>query len=194
MKIAKQYSEEDIVQGIKENKREVYEYLYLKLTPVIYSDIRHNSGTREDAEDHFQDVMLTAVANIKAGKYKPENFEGYFRMVSKNLWLKRLRDTGKARITEFEEHHDSAEDISYEFVSDLLNYDKTIDLVSEKLSEMDQSCRSVLDMFYYKKRGLDDIAKSFSWEYSYAKKKIFMCRQRLKEMLQTDKRFQTQTI
>lgn len=194
MKTTKKYSEEEIVQGIKDNKREVYEYLYLKLTPVIYGDIRHNSGTKEDAEDHFQDVMLAAVANIKTGKYKPENFEGYFRMVSKNLWLKRLRDSGKARVTEFEDHHDSADELSPEFVEDLITYDQTIDLVSEKLTEMDQSCRNVLDMFYYKKTGLDDIAKSFSWEYSYAKKKIFMCRQRLKEMLQTDKRFQPQTI
>jgi RNA polymerase sigma factor (sigma-70 family) len=192
MKTAKNYTEEDIVQGIMENKRDVFEYLYLKLTPVIYSDIRYNNGSREDAEDHFQDTLLAAVANVKAGKYERGNFEGYFRTVSKNLWLKKLRNKGKIRTTELEEYHDSPDELSPEFVSNLIVYDKSLDLVNEKLNGMDESCQSVLMMFYHQKTGLDEIAKKFSWEYSYAKKKIFLCRQRLKEMLQTDKRFELQ--
>ena len=186
----KQYSENEIMLGIKEDRREVYEYLYLKLTPVIYSDIRYSSGTREDAEDHFQDTLLVAIANVKAGKYKPGNFEGYCRMISKNLWLKKLRDSGKANSVEFQEHHDSPDQMSAEFVEDLIKYEKTIDLVIVKLNEMDEACRNILTLFYYKKTGLDEIAKQSGWEYSYAKKKIFLCRQRLKEMLQKDKRFE----
>lgn len=192
MKTSKQYSENEIMQGIKDNQREVFEYLYLKLTPVIYSDIRHNSGSKEDAEDHFQETLLVAIANVKSGKYQPGNFEGYFRQVSKNLWLKRLRDTGKARHVEFQEYHDAPDEVSAEFVDDLIKYDETIDMVAKKLSEMDESCKNVLTLFYYKKAGLDEIAKQFSWEYSYAKKKIFLCRQGLKGMLQADKNFKLQ--
>ena len=192
MKSPKQFTEDELMQGIKENKREVFEYLYLKLTPIIYSDIRNNSGSKEDAEDHFQETLLAAIANVKTGRYERGNFEGYFRRVSKNLWLKKLRDSGKYRSIEFQDHHDSPDELSYEFAEKLIEYDHTLDLVNGKLNEMDESCKNVLNLFYYEKRGLDEIAKQSNWEYSYAKKKIFLCRQRLKEMLQTDKRFQIQ--
>jgi len=87
--ISKPFTEEEIVDGVKKNKTEVYEYLYKKLTPVIYYDIKINSGTKEDAEDHFQDTMMVVAFNVKQGKYVLGNFEGYFKRVSKNLWLKK---------------------------------------------------------------------------------------------------------
>ena len=109
-----------LIDGIKNNVSMVYEYLYKKLTPVIYYEIKANSGTKEDAEDHFQDTMIVVAANVKGGKYLEGNLEGYFKQVSRNLWLKKLRDGGKMKKTEYDDSFERPDEFSHEFVSDLV--------------------------------------------------------------------------
>ena len=184
--LLKQFTEEELVSGIKNNVPEIYEFLYKQLTPLIYYDIRSNSGTTEDAEDHFQDTILVVAANVKTGKYKQGNIEGYTRIVSKNLWLKKLRDGGRLKQSQLDESFDPPDEYDAELVNDLIKHDRMIDMVSQKLSEMDEKCNEVLTAFYFEKSALNKIADKFQWEYSYAKKKIFMCRQKLKEMIDID--------
>lgn len=184
--LLKQFTEEEIVSGIKHNVPKVYEFLYKNLTPLIYYDIRSNSGSQEDAEDHFQDTILVVAANVKAGKYVDGNIEGYIRIVSRNLWLKKLRKSVKLKQSQLDDAFDPPDEYNSEVVNDLIKHDKIIDMVNERLNEMDDRCNEILTSFYFEKRALKDIADKFQWEYSYAKKKIFMCRQKLKEMINLD--------
>lgn len=186
---SKAFTEKEIIDGVDKNKTEVYQYLYKKLTPVIYYDIKINSGTQEDAEDHFQDTMIVVAANVKGGKYVEGNFEAYFKRVSKNLWLKKLRDGSKMKQTEYDDSFNKADEYDDEFVENMIRYDTVIDLVNEKLNELDENCHKVITMFYHHKISLGEIAEKFSWEYSYAKKKVFLCRKKLKEMVQADEKF-----
>ncbi len=186
----KRYSEQELMDGIKKDVSDVYEYLYRKLTPIIYYEIKSNNGTTEDAEDHFQETIVVVAANVKSGKYVPGNLEGYFKQVSKNLWLKKLRDGKKLKAVEFDETmHDIEDEYSEEFVGNLVKFDKQIDLVSNLLDRMDESCKQVLSLFYIEKTRLAEIARQMNWKADYAKSKVYLCRVKLRETLEQDPEF-----
>lgn len=183
------YSEAEIIEGIQENDRKVLECLYKEMVPVIYRDVIKNSGTEEDAKDHFQEIMLVVIQNVKANKYESGNIKGYIRRVAQNLWHKKLRKEGHLGLSGID-HEQEEDEMNYEKYMQLLKYDEKIAMVEQKLQEMNNPCRDVLISHYYHKTPLKAIAERYQWSYAYCKKKIYQCRQAMKNLLKQKKIFQ----
>lgn len=79
------------------------EELYQKAYPSIRSFVRRNSGNEAEAEDVFQDALLIFSKKRLDSGFSLSSAPGTFVFaVSRNLWLKRLRDRRRrARLSSF---------------------------------------------------------------------------------------------
>ena len=182
----KQYTEEELVQGIKNDSEEVISYLYRELAPKVYHDVVKNSGTEEDAKDLFQYALLEASGNVKAGKFHSGTIMGYIRKIAHNMHHKGFRKKQKEINYAKPEKSkvEPMEDMTIENYHILLKYEQQIDILKDTLVTMNEPCKSILTQFYYYNERLDDIAGKHKWRYQYCKKKIFNCRKQLKQLVE----------
>lgn len=182
----KRYQEEELVEGIKINCPKVLAYLYKIMTPTIYQEVVKNSGSTEDAKDLFQDTMLIVAQKVKQNQFESGNIKGYIRGIARKLWHQQLDKKNSALPTSKETQ---AEDHPYEKYLDLVKYDQQIEAVKSNMAELGSPCNQVLKQFYYQKASIQFIADQWNWTYDYCKKRLYRCRNKLRELLANDPNF-----
>ncbi|MEA1886845.1 MAG: RNA polymerase sigma factor [Bacteroidota bacterium] len=98
------YSEEEILEGCRKNKRRYQEILYRKYARKMYGICMSYAGNRDMAQDILQDSFIKVFKKIK--HYKSEgSLEGWIRRIIANTAIDHLRkETSKHKyITEKEE-------------------------------------------------------------------------------------------
>src|SRR6185436_11226786 len=78
-------------QLIKEDNA-AFERLHKDCFPIVAKYVKQNSGSRQDAEDIFQEAIIVLLNNIRhPGFQLTASLKTYLFSISKNLWLKKLR-------------------------------------------------------------------------------------------------------
>ncbi len=177
-----EYKEAELLKGVKDKNSSILKYLYQTMTPVIYQDVICNSGTEEEAKDLFQETMVIVIQNIRDEKYRSENLKGYIKTVARHLWYKKLR--GRHREVSLPQQEDDQRDhFTYEYYLDLLAYEERIEKLRQALQQLQEPCYTIIRRFYYQKDTLQAIAEDFNWSYQYCKKRIYKCRNCLKQLI-----------
>lgn len=97
-----------ILDGIKNNDRNIIQTIYDKYFSTISKYIKNNGGNDEDAWDVFQEGLIIIYEQIKNEKLEIKNtFITYFFTVCKYRWLKTLRDKGSKNF----DHYDDTKEL-----------------------------------------------------------------------------------
>jgi RNA polymerase sigma factor (sigma-70 family) len=142
--------------------------------PAVKKYIIANSGTKEDAEDIYQDALVILYKKVNdAGFTLTAPLQTYLLAITKNLWFDALRRNGKLPVVhdaiEMEENIDYSEEANYRLA------ELSFNLLGEK-------CRQLLLAFYYRKHSFQQIAKSLSFSSeAVAKNQKYRCIQKAKE-------------
>ncbi len=87
------HNTETILAGLKLADEKIYKELYNTNYMSVEQFILKNSGTIHDAKDIFQDTMLVLVKKVQADNFVlTSSIDTYLFAISRNLWLKRLRN------------------------------------------------------------------------------------------------------
>ena len=78
------FSDKEITEGIKNDNNEVLKYLYENIKPDIVEYFENNDGTKSDADDIFQVVLIKIRTDLKKSKIIAGGNRG-------KLWLKVYR-------------------------------------------------------------------------------------------------------
>lgn len=178
-----QLSQEELIQGIKENQRDVISALYLEVFPKVKSYILQNNGGEEQAKDIFQEAFLVAWQKVKNGDFLPQNataMQGFLFQVSKNKWLDWLRSSrfkkeSPLSVTSIEAAEPEEEVLQEERLAQL-------ELAFQQLGE---SCRELLKRFYYEKVSLEHLAESFGWTAQTTKNNKYRCMEKLRKIIKS---------
>ncbi|MFN8415540.1 MAG: sigma-70 family RNA polymerase sigma factor [Cytophagaceae bacterium] len=175
--------EDDIPSLIKKGLyQSVIPQLYKKVLPVVQKQILKNQGRKEDAFDVFQDALLLfykqVVQNTYNEKYK---VYGYVYRISLNLWINKIKRDKKITLSEnlpddqeWSEVDGSQKQIPSKFTNQLL------DKIGDK-------CKEVLNYSIFTDIQLEDVQLSLDYpSVSALKMQIQRCKQKLKELLQSN--------
>ncbi len=195
-RVAERYSDNEIVEGIKNGNNKVLQYLYVEYYPKVLPYLLKSQILNEDdAYDIFQESMLVCWENIKNGEMKLQNkFFSYFFGVCRNKMLMRIREKNNTA-TEADLDLDSfpletnAEMLSlYPIDNTVYKSDEEIgyDILSRCFLKLNADCQSLLKWFY-KGTSLSEIAKKMRYSSSYAKNKNQRCKKYLLEIIKQDK-------
>lgn len=165
------YSQEEIIQGIKNNDSKVIQVFYQSQYKKIEQYVLANNGYTEDAKDIYQEAFIVLWKNIRKGKFIPENrtaIAGYIYQIAKNKTTvelqSNLRQSEEDNELETEEYHQ---------------------WVVKEFENLGQTCKEVLKRFYFQKESMEQIAMAFEWTPATARNNKYRCIKQLKDKWKT---------
>ncbi len=172
------YSNRQIIDRIKQGDGAILKYWYSRDYTYISSYILKNNGTTDDAKELYQDAFMIVYQKIIDGSFKLNaSIRTFLYTVARNLWLKKLRDNKK---------NNTIEDIeSLQIVTTDNDYNWEIDdqekKVIEKLNQLGENCQKLLQLYYYNKKSLREIATILVYkDEKNARNAKYKCMQRLR--------------
>jgi RNA polymerase sigma factor (sigma-70 family) len=177
VKIANYRSEEILILDLQKGDRQALEWIYRTYWPMIVHFVRLNKGTQQEAEDLYQESILTLYEQVRKGNFRMNSsIKTYLYSICRNKWLSQLRV--QKNVTDIDEYREEIAEEDAE--SDLsLPNDSEIRKAIEGLGE---PCRTLLTGFYYHKLSLEQLAEQLNYaSTNVAKQQKFRCVERLKK-------------
>lgn len=173
------------LEGIRNNDCRVLRKIYDKFLPSVTSFVLNNSGTENEAHDVFQDGLVVIFKKLKKEKLElTASFHTYLLAVCRFIWLRELSKMRRTEVS-IDQTQPFIADIDIE--EDIENYEKQT-FFRSKLESLPDDSKKVLKMFFAK-RSLKEIAEEMGYSVEYAKKKKYLAKKMLVEMIQKDKMY-----
>lgn len=147
-------NEPELIQSIQQNQynlviKKLYGYL-----PVVKKFVMRNSGTRQEAEDIFQEALI-----IFYNKARQEDFvlsshiNTYLFGICRLLWMDELKKKNRV----LKQDVLSENNLQAELFTDIED-DRKIKQAQMAVMKLGDKCRELLELFYFKKLGMQEIA------------------------------------
>jgi RNA polymerase sigma factor (sigma-70 family) len=181
MKVAEKYTDAELIAAISDAKdlNKAILSLYQQYSETTGAAIINYGGSRQDAEDVFQETVVAFIEIVKKGKYRMEaSIKTFLVAVAKNIWLNELKRKERSgyREKQFEYGREQNElDVSHH-ISDLEKKRQLRELVY-KLGE---PCQKILMLFYYENLSMKEIVDHLPYENEQVvRNKKYKCLQQL---------------
>ncbi|HEY4208631.1 MAG TPA: sigma-70 family RNA polymerase sigma factor [Puia sp.] len=181
MKVAGKYTDGELIAAIREERslNKAILFIYQQYAASTSSFIIHYGASEQDAEDVFQETVVSFIDVVKKGKYRMEaSIKTFLVSVAKNIWFNELkkRERSGAREKIFEYGRDQKEeDISHQ-IGDLEKKRQLRDLVNN----LGEPCKKILMLFYYENLSMKEIVEHLPYENEQVvRNKKYKCLQTL---------------
>jgi RNA polymerase sigma factor (sigma-70 family) len=178
-------TDQEIYEGIARRDNRTFLYLYEQYQGRILHMVQQNNGNSADATDIFQEGLIALWTNIKQGKFELTNnakISTYLYALCRNLWISRLR---KKKIIQPVDNNPKLEAIADE-VDDMETQNEQITTLRNHFSRLSEGCRKILQLFYYQKVSLKEIAGQLNITEKTAKNNKYRCMQNLRSNYQSE--------
>jgi len=155
--------------------------------------VKNNNGSQQDAEDIFQEVVVSFIELVQKGKFRGESsVKTFLFSMTKNTWLNELKKRGRtgARELKYEKAKDQQEmDVSH-FIAEQEAKKQVMDVVGQ----LGDTCKKILVMFYYENLSMKEILVNLEYENEQVvRNKKYKCLKQLEQMITSDPSL-TQTL
>jgi RNA polymerase sigma factor (sigma-70 family) len=136
--------------------RKVYENNFKK----IYKFVLNNSGNIADAEDLFQDAMIVFIEKIRQEQFQlTASIDTYIFSISKNLWLKKLRD----RKTQLSLKNSQTIDLQNSIINIIENEKTYLERLKGYLQKITDHCYGLIKDFFLKENDIEHIQEKYGY-------------------------------
>lgn len=155
--------------------------------------IMSNSGSRQDAEDVFQEVVLSFIDLVQKDKFRGEStVKTFLFSLNRHTWLNELKRRGRAlaREEKYERGQDKTEMDASHYIADREGKAEVARLVGE----LGETCRKILLLFYYENLSMREILETLHYENEQVvRNKKYKCLKQLEQMI-TEKPYLKQSL
>jgi RNA polymerase sigma factor (sigma-70 family) len=185
MEVVKKYTDTELLAAVKSpiSIDGAIKFMYREYYGLLKIYTCQNSGTDEDAQDIFQEVLVAFINLAQKDKFRGESsIKTFLYALNRNIWLNELKKRGRAerRDTIFEKEKDTEMmDVSYFMAK--AEMQKQILTVVEELGE---TCKKILLAFYYENLSMKEILTTLNYESEQAvRNKKCKCLKQLEQLL-----------
>ena len=188
MKVDKMYSDADLLAAIrnKDTLDEAIRYMYHHYADTISSLIINNSGNRQDAQDIFQETVVTFIDVVRKNKFRGESsIKTFLVSLARNIWLNQLRkrDRSSVRDVVFEKSRDTTESDVSEHIADL----ESKRILMATIEKLGEKCRKILVMFYFQELSTKEMLQHLPYENEQVvRNKKHKCLQELSGLIRSN--------
>ena len=183
-------SDKEAFTGIQKGDSLVLAKLYKLHYPRIATMVKSNSGSEDDARDLFQDAMMVLYSKAKNPSFElSSSLYTFLYSVSRNLWLKKLRNIKGQGITirdDLELRDDSDENVQNELLLEARRQ-----LFRKKFRDLGAGCQDILKLSMEGKKIPEIVAKLDLSSELYARQKKFKCKSQLTKLVQNATEYQS---
>ncbi len=155
--------------------------------------VKNNNGSQQDAEDIFQEVVVSFIELVQKGKFRGESsVKTFLFSMTKNTWLNELKKRGRADARELK--YEKAKDQQEMDVSHFIAEQEAKKQVMDVVGQLGDTCRKLLVMFYYESLSMKEILANLEYENEQVvRNKKYKCLKQLEQMITSDPSL-TQTL
>ena len=167
MKVDKMYSDADLLAAIrnKDTLNEAIRYMYQHYADTISSLIINNSGNHQDAQDIFQETVVTFIETVKKDKFRGESsIKTFVVAIARNTWLNELKRRERSDIRE--EIYGKSSPAEEPDVSHLISEREAKQQFRDLLGKLGESCKKILILFYYENFTMKEMVNHLPYEMS----------------------------
>lgn len=185
MEVIKHIPDAELLAQLREGKRtnEMVRYLYREHYGLLSHYVMQNSGREEDAEDIFQEVMVSFIDTVQKNRFRGESsIKTFLYSLNRFTWLNELKRRGRALARE--ECYEKAQDTVAPDAYVQLAGQESRNTLRKLLEELGESCRTILLLFYYENRPMKEILQATSYENEQVvRNKKYKCLRQLEQLL-----------
>ena len=160
--------QDQLILLLRNNERSAFIYLYDTFYPLLARYIQQHGGTKEDAEDFFQETIIVFMRNIKKDSFQlSSSLKTYLYAINKNLWLKNLR-TGKP-VASIEEHEEVLSEQDFQAVEEYrLKEQQQEGWLHELVNKVSQHCIILITRIFFKNNDSDVIIQELGYRNAHS--------------------------
>lgn len=185
MKVDKMYSDADLLAAIrnKDTLDEAIRYIYQHYADTISSLIINNSGNHQDAQDIFQETVVTFIETVQKDKFRGESsIKTFLVAIARNTWLNELKR--RERSDHREEIYEKSRPEEEPDVSHLISEREKKQQFRNLLDKLGESCKKILLLFYYENLSMKEMLDHLPYENEQVvRNKKYKCLQQLTGIL-----------
>ena len=182
------YTDTTLLQALRleTNIDEPIRHLYRTQFNITTAYIKQNNGSEEDAEDIFQEVVLTFIELVKKDKFRGESsISTFLYALTRNTWLNELKKRGRAKLRE-EKFEKAKETTSIDVSHFIINREMKLQLM-QLVASLGETCKKILLAFYFENRAMKEILEILDYENEQViRNKKYKCLKQLEQMINHD--------
>lgn len=185
MEVIRNFPDSELVANLRSGNRmeETIKAIYRSYFDSLCWYVMNNNGSRQDAEDIFQEVVVAFIDLVQKDKFRGEStVKTFLFSLNRHSWLNELKRRGRAlaREEKYEKGQDRVELDTGHLIADREGRAEVARLVGE----LGESCRTILLLFYYENRSMREILAATEFENEQVvRNKKYKCLKQLEQML-----------
>ncbi len=154
---------QEIIEEIRNGNLAQLDRIYLEVKQPFFSFARKQFPTtlNEEIEDIYQDSVIDFYKNIQRGVLTDIeiSFSSYIIHIGKMKLIKHAEKKQKVKFSDVEQLVELPIDTTQQV--DWVKVERIVDFI---FTNTDESCKSILELFYYRKMSMDEIAKQLGYK------------------------------
>lgn len=185
MEVIRNFPDSELVANLRSGLRmdETVKAIYRSYFDSLIWYVMNNSGSRQDAEDVFQEVVVAFIDLVKKDKFRGEStVKTFLFSLNRFTWLNELKRRGRAlaREEKYEKGQETAELDTSELIADREGKAEVVRLVGE----LGEACQKILLLFYYENLTMKEILETMHYENEQVvRNKKYKCLKQLEQMV-----------
>lgn len=185
MEVIRNFPDSEIINHIRSGTRmdEVIKSIYRSDFNSLAWYVMNNSGTRQDAEDIFQEVIVTFIESVQKDKFRGDSsVKTFLYSLNRFTWLNELKKRGRSALRDekFEKEQDKVQPDTNRLIDDR----EGKNAVAQLVGELGESCRKILLLFYYEDLSMREILEQTEYENEQVvRNKKYKCLKQLEQMV-----------
>lgn len=176
-------SNQEILLALQqENIEKPVATLYRTYHATVQAMVLSQGGSEADADDVFQDAMLSFVNTVKAGKFRGDSsIKTFFVSIARHIWFNEIRSRQRR-----ENRHlqvvQLSDQVTPETPANVINTSShSLQNVFDQIGDI---CRKILIGFYYKQLNMRQLLQQFDFENEQVlRNKKSKCLKKVKEII-----------
>lgn len=195
MEVIRNFPDSELVENLKAGQRmdESIKAIYRSHFESLCWYVMNNSGSRQDAEDIFQEVVVNFIDMVQKDKFRGEStIKTFLFSLNRYTWLNELKRRGRAMVREekYERGQERVEMDTSHFIADREGKSEVLRIVGE----LGETCRKILLLFYYENMSMKEILDVTDYETEQVvRNKKYKCLKQLEQMIM-EKPFLKETL
>lgn len=185
MEVIRNFPDSELVDNLRSGQKmdETIKAIYRDHFESLSWYVMNNSGSRQDAEDIFQEVIVAFIDLVQKDKFRGEStVKTFLFSLNRFTWLNELKRRGRASAREekYERGQERVEADTSEVIADREGKAEVIRLVGE----LGETCRKILLLFYYENLSMKEILETMHYENEQVvRNKKYKCLKQLEQMV-----------
>ena len=185
MDVERPFSDAELIENLRSGSRlnESVKAIYRDYFETLCRYILNNTGSQQDAEDIFQEVVVNFIDLVRKNKFRGEaSVKTFLYAMNKNTWLNELKK--RARAVNREIKYENALDNTEMDVSHFIAGREAKNELMAIVNQLGEACKKVLLLFYYENLSMKEVLENTEYENEQVvRNKKYKCLKQLEQMI-----------